>query len=224
MPELPGPMSARLLGSLDIAHRVDEQSNWILPASQRPPDRARVVRQLVPQGVQACLWLAVWIWIGGEFPDELDIITTSHYRKEPCRRSLRVHNRIVRKTDIVVVHRMPVTTPLRTACDLACLDDNAFGYDVAQRDTAIGRIMHINGLSPHLCLLELCRSGRSLGRAEGVAYFTRMCKQEEERLHQLSMRGIAAAASHIERAASMRDAAEKALIETNRNRLPVERE
>lgn len=59
------------------------------------------------------------VWLGGTFPDSIDIIAKAHYRTLRYGRKINVFNRVAPSEHTIKVGPITVTTPVRTACDLA---------------------------------------------------------------------------------------------------------
>lgn len=72
--------------------------------------------QAVPWHVRAPPHGSGW---EGAFPDSIDIIAKAHYRTLRYGRKINVFNRIAPSEHTIKVGPITVTTPVRTACDLA---------------------------------------------------------------------------------------------------------
>lgn len=82
-----------------------------------PADRARVVSTDVPGGTVVARSSAVWIYTGRFRPDHLDVLAGGARRRSTPRAV--VHSEPVAPTDVVRIGPVDVTTPERTALDVA---------------------------------------------------------------------------------------------------------
>lgn len=120
--DLPGPLSLQMLVRVGIVTELDPSSCYLREQAQGIFGRASIVLSMLPYGVAACGSLAQWIWMNGTFPDALDIISNSHFRSLVHGRVLRPHNRRLNPEYLMRLGKLWVTSPLWTACDLACED------------------------------------------------------------------------------------------------------
>lgn len=81
--------------------------------------RACIIATLLPSRSVACSRTAAWVWLGGTFPESIDIIAKAHYRALRYGRKINVFNRLAPNEHTIKVGPIIVTTPVRTACDLA---------------------------------------------------------------------------------------------------------
>lgn len=169
--DLPGPMSMRRLCDMGILIPLGHESAFLSSDARTLFGRAAIASALVPTGSAACASLAAWIWNGGTFPDTIDVISRSHYRAPIYGRLIRVYNRAVPPDHLRRMGRLLVTSPLRTACDLAC--DEPYDQDADIRSTIL-KLLHRNKLTPSFCLKMLDDNPRWPGHAIGVAIFTDM--------------------------------------------------
>ncbi|MFT8648847.1 hypothetical protein [Bifidobacterium psychraerophilum] len=168
--DLPGPLSMRWLHELGIVIPLDEGSAFLSDDAGSLYGRATVASALVPTGSAACTLLAAWIWTGGPFPETIDIVSQSHYRAPVHGHLIRVHNRNIPPDHLMRMGRLWVTSPQRTACDLAC-DDGHGGPELLR---IISAVLHQHQLTPSACLHLLASNPRWPGHARGVALFNAM--------------------------------------------------
>lgn len=150
--DLPGPLSLHLLSAYGMLSPLDNVSAYQVTHASTLYGRAAIAAALAPRRTVACAFTAAWIWLGGDFPNTIDIISRSHYRSVVHGRRIRVFNRKSRPEHIIKVGAMRVTTPARTACDLALLpseevDDGA--------DRLIEQLMLEYRVTPEDCLAIL---------------------------------------------------------------------
>lgn len=118
---LPGPMSMRRLAEIGAIHQLDDDSAYLSEDAETLFGRANITNILKPFNTVSCAVSAAWVWLGGRFPDTIDVISTSHYRAPIRGRRVRVFNRKAPRDHIATIGSLQVTTPARTACDLALL-------------------------------------------------------------------------------------------------------
>ena len=76
-------------------------------------------RDIAAEPSVACSRTAAWVWHGRHVPDSIDIIAKAHYRTLRYGRKINVFNRLAPSEHTIKVGPIIVTTPVRTACDLA---------------------------------------------------------------------------------------------------------
>lgn len=118
---LPGPMSMHRLAEIGAIHQLDDDSAYLSEDAETLFGRANITNILKPFNTVSCAVSAAWVWLGGRFPDTIDVISTSHYRAPIRGRRVRVFNRKAPRDHIATIGSLQVTTPARTACDLALL-------------------------------------------------------------------------------------------------------
>ncbi|KXI16805.1 hypothetical protein [Gardnerella vaginalis] len=116
---LPGPLCMNRLKNLGIFDQLDTQSGFLRKESSTIEGRSKIVKKLLPSNSIACLYTASWIWLGGQFPDSLDILSNGHYRRRPYGHPIHVYTRKIIDNDYVKIGDLFVTTPTRTICDIA---------------------------------------------------------------------------------------------------------
>lgn len=181
--ELPGGMSHIVLHHAGAVNASAHKTLYRSCDGLSPWRRAELVRPLLPYGITVCLWLAAWIWVGGEFPEALDVVAPTRYMSDAYHRALRLHNRTVNGRDLVILRRLRVSSPLRTACDIACLDDANVESHATQRAT-VATLMRECALAPQTCIYALQNNPHTMGHPEGVRLFRDM-RDEEERLRRI---------------------------------------
>lgn len=148
--DLPGPLSMHLLTTLGTLSPLDDGSAYQTDQASTLYGRAMIIAHLAPRRTIACAFTAAWIWLGGPFPGTIDVISRSHYRSVVHGRAIRVFNRKSIPEHLIKIGRVCVTTPARTACDLALLPQHELeGADAGQ---LIDRLMAEYHVTPEACL------------------------------------------------------------------------
>lgn len=119
--DLPGPMSLHRLAGLGAVRQLDDDSAYLTEDAETLFGRASILAALKPYNTVACAVSAAWVWLGGTFPNTIDVISASHFRAPVHGRRVRVFNRKAPDAHIAAIGRLKTTTPARTACDLALL-------------------------------------------------------------------------------------------------------
>jgi hypothetical protein len=109
---------------------LDTSAGYLTAAAQTLFGRASIARRLVPKDTIAAGTTAFWVWFSGTLPGELTVISSSHYRSLVFGRHIAALNRIIPAEDLRHVADLTLTSPLRTACDVACLPKEDFDRDV----------------------------------------------------------------------------------------------
>ncbi|KFI39290.1 hypothetical protein BACT_0120 [Bifidobacterium actinocoloniiforme DSM 22766] len=169
--QLPGPNSMRLLTQRRLVEPLDASCSYLHERATGIFGRASIVTPLLPYGAAACNALAGWIWTGGVFPPHLDIVSNSHFRAPVYGHNLRVHNRRLPTEHLMQLGDLWATSPLRTACDLAC-EDAPRGSDGDDRKLAyLHTLMERYHVTCGACLNLLEANPRWPGHAVGVRTF-----------------------------------------------------
>ena len=177
--ELPGPMSMSRLVRLGIVKALDSGCGFLSAHADTLYGRASIAGHIVPYGAVACATLAAWVWIGGEFPATVDIISDSHFRSRVFGRPIHVYNRCIPPEHLRRLADLQVTSPMRTVCDLACLGfDNPAAPDAC---ADVRTLLHQHRLRPSECLNMLCENIRWPGHAQGVQLLEALRQAYEER-------------------------------------------
>lgn len=123
---LPGPLSMRHLSSRGIMRSLDAATVYHLDQVRTVAGRGMLASIMIPLGTSACMTLAAWIWMGGDLPQTIDLLTDAHFRAPIHGRRVRAFNRNAPEGHRTTVAGRTVTTPTRTACDIALLPDDEF--------------------------------------------------------------------------------------------------
>lgn len=148
--DLPGPLSMHLLTRNGSIVPLDSASGYQSDHADTLYGRATIINDLIPHRSTACALTATWLWIGGRFPETIDIISRSHYRAYVHHRKVRVFNRKSPSDHVIHVGGTRVTTPARTACDLSLLPDQTEAD--GQVDLLISDLMSEYRVSPDDCI------------------------------------------------------------------------
>jgi len=120
--DLPGPMSlSRLAANGTITTLDDQQSGYWSEHAATLYGRATIVHRIIPHATVACALTAMWVWMGGDFPRTLDVLSQSHFRMQHFGHRVRAFTRKVTPRNLVTLGNLRVTDPTRTACDVASL-------------------------------------------------------------------------------------------------------
>lgn len=163
---LPGPLSMKYLQTLDIVVRLDSQNCFSNEQTSTLYGRAAIAARLVPIGAAACSLLAGWIWSGGKFPGTIDVISNSHFRAAVYGHLIRVHNRSIEADHMIRIGSLLLTSPTRTACDLAC-DEHAYA-SCDQYIEQISEMLELYDIEPEECIQALMKNQRWPGHARGL--------------------------------------------------------
>lgn len=117
--DLPGPLCLNRLDSIGTLCKLDNTNAYSRHDARTLYGRASIIATLLPSRSVACAGTAAWVWLGGMFPNTIDIIAKAHYRALRYRLRVSVFNRNAPDSHIITVGPITVTTPARTACDLA---------------------------------------------------------------------------------------------------------
>ncbi|WEV46642.1 hypothetical protein OZX62_09475 [Bifidobacterium sp. ESL0690] len=119
--DLPGPLSMNRLDDFGAVHRLDDINAYLAEYSDTLFGRGIIMTKVVPRPSIACGRSALWIWMGGTFPDAIDIISASHFRSMTYGRPIKTYDRIVPEGQMSSIAGLKVTSPTRTACDIALM-------------------------------------------------------------------------------------------------------
>ncbi|MBT1175801.1 hypothetical protein JS530_09880 [Bifidobacterium sp. LC6] len=149
--DLPGPLSMNLLAELGTIHKLDETCAYWSEHANTLYGRASIMSAIAPFGTVACTRTAAWVWLGGgDFPDTIDVISTSHFRAAVAGRRIRVFKRLTLPEQIMKIGDLVITTPARTACDLVMAPEN--GPDPSVANTLVCQLMSAYEFRPNDCL------------------------------------------------------------------------
>lgn len=175
--DVPGPLSLNLMTEMGLLHKLDELCGYLSEHADTLYGRAAIIGKIAPYGTCACAKTALWIWIGGEeFPRTIDVISGSHFRTIMHGRRIRTFSRRTTDRQIISIAGQKLTTPLRTACDLALLPFHEMSPTRAL-DT-VSALMSRYSIDPEDCLTML-DSLRFIQRAPQARALFRRLKQAD---------------------------------------------
>lgn len=156
---LPGPFAMRSLVRAGALIALDERHAYRSADGETLYGRAAIVAAMLPNPqLVACGRAAAWVWLGGEFPSAVDVLSTTHYRAPLMGRPINVRERRVPPKQTQLVGPLTITTPERTVCDLAmCPPEDIYEQSL---DELILRLLRHFSIDIEDCLLIL----------EGCAY------------------------------------------------------
>lgn len=163
-----------------VITRLDEQSFFLTTQASDVPGRARIIRGILPYNTVASVWLAAWIWVGGDFPFVIDLISSSHFRSPILGRSVRVSNRYLSDETIAHIGVQKLTTPVRTACEIACLGEKERREGKAY--SVIGKLAQDFNFTHKDCLRFLDANPRWPGHDDATVAFHNTNLQAHMRL------------------------------------------
>ncbi len=149
-----------------IALKLDNNTLCLLNRASTPLNRAHIVKSLLPFGCVAGSWLAAWVWVGGRFPSQIDIISTGHYRSSIIGRKIHVSNRALDPHDSMLLGNLRLTSPTRTLCDISCTQQSEKITNFALE--VIPRLHNEYRISTKECLRKLQKNPRWPGYSEGI--------------------------------------------------------
>ncbi|HAH52994.1 hypothetical protein [Bifidobacterium sp. UBA6881] len=117
--DLPGPMCLNLLSDSSTLCKLNDDNAYSLQDASTLFGRASIIAPMLPGRSVACAGTAAWVWLGGIFPEAIDIIARSHYRAARYGLKINVFNRRTLSKHVTQIGLVNITTPARTACDLA---------------------------------------------------------------------------------------------------------
>ena len=80
--DLPGPLCLNVLHSLGTLCKLDNENAYTYHDSRTLYGRASIISTLLPSRSVACAGTAAWVWLGGLFPETIDIIAKAHCRAQ----------------------------------------------------------------------------------------------------------------------------------------------
>lgn len=169
--DLPGPMSLSRLAAAGAMHGLDGHSGYWSEHADTLYGRAQIAYTLMPYSTVACALTALWVWLGdGEFPNTIDVLSRSHYRTPRHGRRVRVFSRKIEREQIVTIGNLRVTTPTRTACDVASM----FRTQTWPESTTdrLDGLMDAYGITPDDCLAALDAHPYMATTPRARAFFT----------------------------------------------------
>ncbi|PJM74102.1 hypothetical protein CS006_02885 [Bifidobacterium primatium] len=175
--DMPGSLGLRRMVDDGTLSSLDEGSAYMARDSATLYGRAAIADCIVPFGSIAAGLLASWIWLGGPFPERIDLISGSHYRALAYGRQVRVFHRQTTAEQVMKLGKLRVTSPVRTICDLACMD--AAGRASIDVDGTIVRLLAAYAIPAALCLQTLWDNQRWPNHGEGVETLTRILERQQ---------------------------------------------
>ncbi|WEV73930.1 hypothetical protein OZX74_08650 [Bifidobacterium sp. ESL0798] len=151
--DLPGPLSMNRLDDFGALHRLDDISAYLAEYSDTLFGRGIIMTKVVPSHAIACGRSALWVWMGDGFPDVIDIISGSHFRSMAYGRPIKTYDRCVPEGHMSTIAGLKVTSPTRTACDIALMSGATIPGK--RRSELICAIMREYHISPAACLTIL---------------------------------------------------------------------
>lgn len=119
--DLPGPLSMNRLDDFGAVRRLDDINAYLAEYSDTLFGRGIIMTKVAPSQSIACGRSALWVWMGGAFPNAIDIISASHFRSMAYGRPIKTYDRNVPEGQISSIAGLKVTSPTRTACDIALM-------------------------------------------------------------------------------------------------------
>lgn len=170
---LGGRMYAERLKAEGVMSIISSKTGFMRRQAADTRGRALIAKEMLPYGVCACRWIAAWIWTGENFPRNVDIISDRHFRAKTHGKTILTHNQNIASADLTSVAGLKVTTPLRTACDIACLDEteNA-GANVRK---TVKNLMNRYKISCSDCFDRLWTQPAIAGRTKAAALLSGSC-------------------------------------------------
>lgn len=180
---LPGRLTLGQLAINGIVTMLDHRCGYVTMHAQTLAGRAQIVASLIPPHTLPCMRLAQWVWIGGRFPDAIELATQAHYRTEIHGRLVRTYKRSVDESHRARIGELTLTSPTRTACDLSCRDETGTGA-LRQHVLDLCKLMDEWNISAEECARMLRGNPRWPRRRHGLALFAAFA--ELERLQRKS--------------------------------------
>ena len=124
---------------------------------------------------------ALWVWMGGLFPETVDVLSGSHYRTMRHGRPIRVFARRVDHDHVQTLGDLSITSPPRTACDIATMANRSPGAAVfADR---VADLMHTYRFTPDDCAAILGANPCATTVPHAKAFLNTVRMYYEERHH-----------------------------------------
>ncbi|MBT1166998.1 hypothetical protein [Bifidobacterium simiarum] len=156
--DVTGDMGLERLVERKVLVRLDDTCAYPASYAGTLYGRASIAEQMVPFGAAATGPLALWVWQGGRFPGRVDVVSGSHFRARVHGRQIVVHNRRTPPEQLMRLRQLLVTSPMRTACDLACMD--LPGQRPSHTEALIARMLDSYGIKVSQCLKTLWENPR----------------------------------------------------------------
>lgn len=133
---LPGPMCMKKLSKIGVLNQLTLNTGYSHKTATSTQGRSSIVSNFITTESIACLFTAAWVWVGGNFPENIDVIDYRHLRRKPHGRTIRSFRRHLSNEEFVVLGKIRITTPERTICDLAYTPSNSEKYELYRKDIA----------------------------------------------------------------------------------------
>ncbi|PLS31807.1 hypothetical protein Uis1B_0345 [Bifidobacterium margollesii] len=163
-------MGLERLVERQVLVRLDDTCAYSTSQAGTLYGRASIAEQMVPFGAAAAGPLAMWIWQGGRFPNRVDVISGSHFRARIHGRQIIAHNRRTPPEQLMRLRQLLVTSPMRTACDLACM--NLPEQRPAHTETLIAKMLDAYEIKASQCLKILWENPRWPNHGPAVRMMT----------------------------------------------------
>lgn len=180
--ELPGPLGASALARMGILVPLDGTGGYLATHADTVHGRAAIIQSMLPSSAIACATLALWVWIGGNFPPNLQIISSSHFRAAVYGRRIRTFDRKLDERELSRLGRLWITSPARTACDLAC--ENPARFKEINVINSIVELIREFGVTVDECLQLLWDKPRWPGHARGIDLMQRIGETQPDLCRQ----------------------------------------
>jgi len=179
--ELPGPMSLNRLSRGGTVCSLDGHSGYWSEHGDTLYGRALIVHNIIPSATVACMRTALWVWMGGLFPETVDVLSGSHYRTMRHGRPIRVFARRVDRDHVQTLGDLNITSPLRTACDIATMANRR--PDAAVFADRVADLMHTYRFTPDDCAAILGANPCATTVPHAKAFLNTVRMYYEERHH-----------------------------------------
>lgn len=202
--DLPGPMSLSRLSIAGTVRSLDGYSGYWADHGDTLYGRALIVHRMIPSATAACMRTALWVWMGGAFPETVDVLSGSHYRTLRHGRPIRVFARKVGREQLMKVGELDITSPQRTVCDIASTARGMSGAAVfADR---IADLMHMYRFTPDECEAILAMNPCTVSAPHARAFLNTVRLYYEERKHaKADAAGTVGTVGHVGRGMAKRD-------------------
>lgn len=124
--DLPGQLCLGHLKMAGIVEMLDSTAGFLRQAATSLYGRAAIYNEILPYKCVLSGLSALWVWVGGRFPHDITINTTSHVRSSIYGHAFTTVRRRLASEEINKVGELRVTSPLRTACDIASMPRTQF--------------------------------------------------------------------------------------------------
>lgn len=142
-------MSLNRLSRVGTVCSLDAHSGYWSEHADSLYGRALIVHNIIPSSTVACMRTALWVWMGGMFPETVDVLSGSHYRTTRHSRPICAFARRVEREHVMKLGELNITSPSRTACDIATMANRRPGTAIfADR---VADLMHAYCFTPEEC-------------------------------------------------------------------------